>query len=278
MTTTSAPARARPARAIRLAAAALLLGTLCDGCATLAPEPTRDVTQALAPEGRLRVSFLTGALYASRDPASGEWKGVAADLGRELAKRAGVPFEPSGHSSPGAVVQAAASGKCDVVLMGINAERAAIVDFSAPYMEVEQGVLVRAGVPALAIADLDRVGVRIGVIEKSGADLHLAGSLRNATLRRASLGELASLLADGQLEAVAATKAALHGIAAKQAGSRVLEERLLVEPIGMGVPKGRAPEAAAFVGKFVEKAKAEGLVNSAIARAGLRGVTVPSNR
>ena len=47
--------------------------------------------------------------------------------------------------------------------------------------------------------------------------------------------------------------------------------RILVEPIGMGVPKGRNAAAAVYVGKFVEEAKAAGLVKSAIERAELRG-------
>lgn len=272
------PAEAMPSRPLRFFACIVLAAMMGCGCASLAPEPAEDGARALAPEGRLRVAFLAGPLYATRDPASGEWKGVAVDLGRELARRAGVPFEPAALPNPGAVVQAAASGQCDVALMGINAERAAVVDFSAPYMEVEQGVLVRPGVAALAIADLDRPGVRIGVIEKSAADLHLSGTMRSATLRRANLGDLLSQLANGQLEAVAATKAALYAAAAKQPGSRVLDERLLVEPIGMGVPKGRGAAAAQFVGKFVEEAKAEGLVKSAIERAGLRGVAVATTK
>ena len=54
----------------------------------------------------------------------------------------------------------------------------------------------------------------------------------------------------------------------------VLNGWILSEPIGMGVPKGRDTAAAAYVGKFVEAAKAEGLVKSAIEQAGLRGVVV----
>jgi len=42
----------------------------------------------------------------------------------------------------------------------------------------------------------------------------------------------------------------------------------------MGVPKGRDGVAAAYVGKFVQDAKMEGIVKSAIERAGLRGVVV----
>ena len=42
----------------------------------------------------------------------------------------------------------------------------------------------------------------------------------------------------------------------------------------MGVPKGRDGAAAAYVAKFVQDAKALGIVKSAIERAGLRGVAV----
>ena len=68
--------------------------------------------------------------------------------------------------------------------MGINAERAAAMDFSAPYMEVEQGYLVRAGVSIATASDVDKAGIRIGVLEKSGADLYLSRTLKNATLVR----------------------------------------------------------------------------------------------
>jgi polar amino acid transport system substrate-binding protein len=80
-------------------------------------------------------------------PTTGELKGVAVDLGRELARRVGAPFQPVLYPSPAAIIVGAKSGEWDVALMGINAERAAVMDFSAPYMEVEQGYLVHAGVP-----------------------------------------------------------------------------------------------------------------------------------
>jgi polar amino acid transport system substrate-binding protein len=77
----------------------------------------------------------------------------------------------------------------------------------------------------------------------------------------------------GKADVISLGKPGLFAIAAKQAGSRVLDGRILAEQVGMGVPKGRNA-AAEYVGKFVEEAKAEGLVKSAIERAGLRGVVV----
>ena len=258
--------------------AAALLGLALGGCAGTPTAPIAEARRALAPSGKLRVAFLVAPLYATKDPASGELKGVAVDLGKELATRLGVPFEPTGHPNLPAVIRGAQAGEWDVALMGINAERAEVMDFSAPYMDVEQGYLVRAGVPIAAASDVDKAGTRVGVIEKSGADLHLSRTLKNATLVRSNLNEIVSQLAAGKLEVVAATKAALFSASAKQPGSRVLDGRLLVEPIGMGVPKGRDAAAARFVGQFVEEAKAQGLVKAAIERAGLRGVSVAPPR
>ena len=254
---------------------AAAFGLLFGGCASTQTTPPAQARQALAPTGQLRVAFLSGVLYATKDTTTGELKGVAVDLGREVARRMGVPFQPVLYPNPGGIIADAKSGEWDVALMGINAERAAAVDFSAPYMEVEQGYLVRAGVPVTTASEVDKPGIRIAVIEKAGADLHLSSSLKNATLVHAkNVGELDAVLESGKADVIAATKTLLFERAASRPGSRVLDGRLLVEPIGMGVPKGRDAIAAAYVGKFVEEAKAAGLVKSAIDRAGLRGVVV----
>jgi polar amino acid transport system substrate-binding protein len=229
---------------------------------------------AVAPTGKLRVAFLAAPIYATKDSGTGELKGVAVDLGKELAHRIGVPFQPVAYANPPALLGGAKSGEWDVALMGVNAERAAALDFSAPYMEVEQGYLVRAGVSIATESDVDKAGIRIAVLEKSVADQHLSGTLKNAVLVRAkSLAGNYALLDAGKADVIGGAKTALFAGAASRPGSRVLDGRLLVEPICMGVPKGRNA-AAVYVGKFVEDAKAAGLVKSAIERAGLRGVAV----
>ena len=252
-----------------------VVGLFIGGCAGMQTGASSETKAALAPTGKLRVAFLSGPIYATKDPATGELKGVAIDLGKDLARRVGVPFDPVVYPNPPALIGGAKSGEWDVALMGINAERAAAMDSSAPYMEVEQGYLVRAGVSIATASDVDKAGIRIGVLEKSGADLYLSSTVKNAVLVRIkSLAENYALLDTGKADVIAATKTALFAGAASRPGSRVLDGRFLVEPIGMGVPKGRDTAAAVYVGKFVEEAKAEGLVKSAIERAGLRGVVV----
>ncbi|MBM3358679.1 MAG: transporter substrate-binding domain-containing protein [Betaproteobacteria bacterium] len=252
-----------------------VIGLFIGGCTGMQTAPSPETKAAVAPTGKLRVAFLLAPLYAIKDPTTGELKGVAVDLGNELAWRLGVPFDPVVYAGVPALIGGAKSGEWDVVLLGISAERAAAIDFSAPYGELETGYLVRAGVPIATASDVDKAGVRVGVLEKAMADILLSRTLKNAILvRTTSVNELFALLGSGKADAIATGKPGLFAVAAKEPGSRVLDGRILVEPIGMGVPKGRNAAAAVYLGKFVEDAKAEGLVKSAIERAGLRGVVV----
>jgi polar amino acid transport system substrate-binding protein len=234
---------------------------------------TETARQALAPSGELRIAFLSGPLYATKDAGSGEHKGVAVDLGRNLASRLGVPMRPVVYENPAAIIAASKAREWDVAMLGASAERAAAVDFSAPYMEVEQGYLVRSGIPVTSMAEVDKTGLRIGVIERGGADVLLSKTLKNATLVRAKgTADLAGLLSSEKADVIAATKAFLYGQLKSHPGARLLDGRISVEPIAMAVPKGRAPAAALALDEFVEDAKRTGFVASAIERAGLRGV------
>ena len=47
-----------------------IIGLLLMG-AGIATAPTPEALQALAPTGKLRVAFLSGPLYATKDPATG---------------------------------------------------------------------------------------------------------------------------------------------------------------------------------------------------------------
>jgi len=158
--------------------------------------------------------------------------------------------------------------------MGINAERALVVDFTAPYMEVEFSYLVPQGSPISTLSDIDRPGVRIGVVEKGSPDAYLTGTIRSATLIRApTVAGMVESLRTGRVDALFGTKAGMLSQAEKLAGARVLEGRSGGEETGMAIPKGRQL-GAAYARQFVEDAKTEGLVKTAIEKAGLRGVVV----
>lgn len=250
-------------------------GLVIGGCAGMQTGPSSETRAAVAPTGKLRVGFISGSpIHATKDAASGEFKGVAVDLGKELARRIGVPFEPVAYSSVPALIAAAKTGQWDVATMGINTERALLVDFTAPYMEVEFSYLVPQGSPISTLSDVDRPGIRIGVVEKSSPDVHLTGTIRSATLVRApTIAGMVESLRAGRADVLFGTKAGMLSQAEKLAGARVLEGRSGGEETGMAIPKG-SDLGAAYVRQFVESAKSEGLVKAAIERAALRGVVV----
>jgi polar amino acid transport system substrate-binding protein len=225
--------------------------------------------------GKLRVALVTVQIFATKDAATGELRGVGVDLGKELARRLDVPFEPVVYNGFPAMIAGAKANEWDVGFAGINAERAAAMDFSTPFMEVEIGYLVRAGVPVATAADVDKAGIRLGVLERSPSDVHLSGTIKNATLVRVkTTAELYAMVGHGKADVISTGKTGLFSVAEKEAGSKVLDGRILVDHSAIGVPKGRPAAATAYVERFVESAKAEGLVRAAIEKAALRGVVV----
>lgn len=256
-----------------------ILGIFLAGCAGMQGSHTAEARAALAPTGKLRVAFLSAPIYMTRDASTGEPRGVAVDLGRELAKRVDVPFDAVVYANFPDLMSGAKGGQWDVALMGVDPGRAALVDFSAPLMNVEQGFLVRTGAGISTFAAVDAPGIRVGILDKSSLDAFLSKKLRNATIIRAkTLTENYAFLDDGKTDAMAATKPALFAGAASRKGVSVIDGELPNDPIGMAVPKGRDAVAAAYVGAFVEEAKSAGLIKSAIERSGLRGVVVAPTR
>src|SRR6058998_1586188 len=252
-----------------------ILGLLLTGCAGISTAPTPEARQALAPTGKLRVGLQLGnPLNVTRDSASGEMTGVGFDLGKELARRIGVPFEPVLYPSVGALLDSGKSGAWDVAFVGFSPERAKEWDFSALHLEMEFGYLVPGGSSISTMADVDRPGVRVAVQEKSQPDVFISRTLNNAVVVRASsLAGTVETLKSGTADAIFSIKPSLFEVSNQLPGSRVLDGRPGVDPHAMAMPKGRDP-GVAYARQFIEDAKSEGLVKAAIERAGLRGVIV----
>lgn len=248
---------------------------LLAACAVLQNAPSPEVRQALAPTGKLRVGLINGApANVVRDSGSGEMKGVGYDLGRELARRLGVPLEPVFYPSVGALLEAGKSNRWDVTFNGVTADRAKYLDFTAPHLEIEFGYLVPADSRISRLEDVDRPGVRVAVPEKGAADVLLSRALKNAAVVRGpGLPGALQLVKSGKADVFAANKPNLFEMSRQLPGSRVLDGRPGTETQAMLMPKGR-DAGMGYARKFVEDAKSDGLVKAAIERAELRGAVV----
>lgn len=260
---------------VRLVVAALS-ALLIAACASMQSAPAPEVRQSLAPSGKLRVALLNGnAVHVARDPASGDMKGVGHDLGKELAARLGVPFEPVLYSALGPMLDGAKAGAWDVAFVGVSPERGKFLDFTANHLEVDFGYLVPGGSSISAIGNVDRPGVRVVVLERGTPDVFLTRTLTSAKLVRvAAMPGALELLKSNKADVLAGVKPNMYAVSTQLPGSRVLDGRPGTEEQAMAMPKGRSPDAAAYARRFIEDAKAGGLVKGAIERAGLRGVVV----
>ena len=250
----------------------LVLGLLIAGCAGVATAPSQEERQALAPTGKLRVALYLGAPASIiRGATPDESKGVGFDLGKELARRIGVPFEPVVYPSPGAIMDGLKAGEWDLTFFGPTPERERVLNFTAPFLVIEHGYLVAAGSPILTIDAVDRPGTRIGAPQGGSVNAFLARTIKNATvIASPSVPAGEEMLKSGKADVFAANKANLFGLSDKMPGSRVLDGRIGVDEVAIALPKGRET-GMDYVRKYIEDAKAEGLIKAAVQRAGLRG-------
>jgi polar amino acid transport system substrate-binding protein len=238
-------------------------------------QPAPAVIADLAPTGKLRLGInYSNFLLTAKDPVTGEGRGIAIDLGRELGRRLGVPVEVVGYPSPGELADAAGPGVWDVGLMGAEPKRANEIDFTAAYVEIEATYLVPPDSPLQSIADVDHEGVRIAVPAKSAYELYLSRTLKHAklVLEQGADNAFRRFVGD-KLEALAGLKPRLVTDHDKLPGSRIIEGRFTAVQQAAGTPRGRAA-GAAYLREFIEDVKATGLVARTIENNGVRGLTV----
>jgi polar amino acid transport system substrate-binding protein len=154
------------------------------------------------------------------------------------------------------------------------------MDYGPTYYFFEFTYLVPEGSPIRAQSDIDRPGVRVAVAEGSVTARNRERALKNATLVRfKTLTEIQEQVRAKKVNAAAAGRETLEGLAAQLPGARVLEGAFHREGVAVGVPKNR-PAALAYVTEFIEAAKASGVVRRALDDAGFKDAVVapPASR
>lgn len=230
------------------------------------------VVKDLAPTGKLRVAINLGNIVlAQKDPATGEPRGVTADLAKELGKRLGVPVAFNLFDGAGKVFEGVKGGGIDILFLAIEPVRAAEIAFTAPYVLIEGVYMVPKDSALNSVADVDKAGVRIAVNKGSAYDLFLTRSLKNATLVRGEDG-VATFKKD-KLEVAAGVKQPIVLYAKTDPDVRVLDGRFMDIRQAMGTPQGR-PAGAAYLREFIEEMKASGFVADALKRSNQPDATV----
>jgi len=225
--------------------------------------------------GKVRVAIGLGTpALAIKNATTGEVRGPAVDLGRALAARIGVNFAAVEYQRPGAIMDGIPSGAWDVTFLVADPERAAVTDFSPPYMQSDFTYLVMAQSSIRSVADVDRPGVRLAGPRGDASVLLLRRMLKRAELVETdTLDAAVEMVRTGRADGRAAPRPVLMAESARLPGSRVLDDGFAVISYVAMVPKGQAGHLA-YVSEFIEEAKSGGLVKKTIEAVSLRGIQV----
>lgn len=236
---------------------------------------------SLAPSGTLRVAYLSGnPAQVVKDPSTGMLRGVAVDLARELAKRHGSEVVLNGFATPQDVIEAVQRGSADVGFVAYNPERAGPVEFSQPYMLVQQTFVVLRDSTVRSVTEIDRPGLKIGARKGDSIALYLARTLKQAQLvntAQSGSAEIKEMLVSGQIDAFGANRQRLSDVLRETTGLRLLSDDLYGVEQTLIVPTGK-PEVLRIVNQFIDDVRRSGFLQSSIERSGVVGIAVAPAR
>ena len=231
-----------------------------------------DWRKELMPTGKLRVAVAVApvgsAFWATRDPVSGSPRGVTPDLAEEMAKDAGAPLELVILPNSGEIVK---SGGWDVTFLPVDAEREKLVDFGPAYYTFESTYLVTSESKITNLAEVDKPGVRIVGIANTTTARSAARSLSHTSVIPVqTVEQIEDMLRSGQADAAALGRESLGSLSKRLPGTRILAGSFQKTGVAVAVQKNH-PAALQYVSAFIEKAKASGLIQRILERAGIPG-------
>jgi polar amino acid transport system substrate-binding protein len=139
--------------------------------------------------------------------------------------------------------------------------------------EIEATYVVHKDSALRSAGQIDTSGIRIAAPEKTGYELYLTRTLRNAILVRTK-GFQASLdlFNDRHADALAGLRPALLEFMDKMPDARLLDGKFMTVNHGLGTPRDRL-EAAEYLKVFVEEMNASRFVARSIERHGVQGLS-----
>ena len=248
---------------------------------TLLTAGAQPSAQSPATDGALRAAYLaTNPAHATKDPVTGEARGVVIDLARELGRQRGVAVSLMGLENPQRVIDAVRNGDADVGFVAYNPERAGPVEFSKPYLLVQQTFLVGERSPLRSVAELDRPGTKLGATRGDSIALYLGRNLKQAELvelASPSGAEILQALREGLVDAFGGNRQRLTDLLQDAEAVRVLPDDLYGVEQTIIVAAGDR-DALDAVNRFIDETLRSGFLTASIQRSGVVGIAAAESR
>ena len=229
----------------------------------------------IASTGKFRIGMNGNNGTLTIRKADGSLAGLSVDLGRFIAGKLGVPFEPVLYPNSSPFTKSFGAQDWDIIITGKNDVVAKLVDFSADLLFIDYVYLAAPGREFADVAAVDRPGVTIAVPRNASADVYLTRTLKSATLVRldGDANDASEFLRAGKADVYGSGINTLRPMLDLLPGSKILGAFNIVT-FSVASRPGLSPAAHAQLTRWVEEAKASGLVQKALEQAGAKGVRV----
>jgi polar amino acid transport system substrate-binding protein len=230
-----------------------------------------EVVAQLAPTGTLRAAInMSNFLLVVDKTNEGDPIGPSPGMAAAIAEALDVPLKLVPFQTPSEIVEAAGKDVWDIGNIGAEPQRAAVMDFTSAYAEIEATYLVPAGSSLRFITDVDQPGIRISFPAGSAYGLWLENNISNAELKPVKGRQAFEQFVKEDMEALAGLRTQLINEVENLPGARVLDGQFTAVQQAVGINKGNQA-ALNWLKQFVEEAKANGLVARLIEEYNVQG-------
>jgi len=240
--------RTRSARIGTLTALAAVTALALSGCAGDAATPAASTSGGVALITAGTITDCTQLPYAPFEfTEGGKIVGFDIDIVDEIAKDLGVKQEIIDTPFEGIQTgEDLSTDKCDIVAAGITITdvRKTVIDFSEPYFDATQALLVPADSSVSSLADL--AGKKIGVQAATTGEIYATDKAKDSELVQfEDLALLQTAVQTGQVDAAINDNGVLFDFAKKNTDVKVAAEFDTGEQYGLGVKKANSTLLAA---------------------------------
>ena len=232
--------------------------------ATAGSATAQTVASEIAPTGKLRGSVIGIRVLG----------GVGEPIGRFIAEKLGVPFQPVTYPNPQAYEQSFGSDGWDIALGPRVLAPADSAYVTPDVWLIDLLYLAAAGKPFAAGEEVDRPGIKVGTIQGSPSDRILTRKLKAAELVRLPLtpnfpADAVDLLRSGKADVFGADSGLIDAVAAGYPEAKRVPGAFDTVRAAVALPKSRSAAARAKLEEILAEAKRTGVIQKAIEQAGL---------
>lgn len=188
--------------------------------------------------------------------------GIDVEIAKEVAKELGVELVIE-EMEFGSLLAAVSSGKVDFIVAGLSVDedRKKSVDFSDPYFNASQMIIVKKDSSIASKADLE--GKKIGVQQGTTGDKE-ASKIKDATVERyTKTTDAVQALKQGKLDAIVLDNFPSRVFVSKNPELKMLDDVLITDTYAIAVKKGNT-ELADTINKVLTRLKDSGELDKII--------------